>query len=168
MIGYITADGQGVSDRIMIDVAARLSALGLRLAGAVQHNLETVAGHRCHMELHLLGCGQVVRISQELGPHATACRLDAGAFAQAVGLAERDLAQGADVLIVNKFAQQEADGRGWRPVIAAAVVNALPVLIAVKTEALPAFLTFAGGMAQELPSDASMMCDWALAQRPHA
>ena len=164
MIGFIVANGRGASDRIMVDVAACLAARAMRLAGAVQHNPENRAGRRCHMDLQLLASGRMVRISQELGPHAMACRLNASALSQAVGLVERDLASGADALILNKFAKQEAEGRGWRPVIGMAVSQGLPVVMAVSADSMSAFHQFAGDMAQALPPDRDAICDWVRAR----
>lgn len=168
MIGYIVAQGRGASDRIMVDAAALLAAHGLRLAGAVQHNPENATGRRCHMDLQLLASGQRLRISQDLGPHAVACRLNASALAQAVGLVEYDLAQGAVALVLNKFAKQEAEGSGWRSVIGAAVSADMPVVMAVSADSLAAFHAFAGEMAQGLPADPKAICGWVLAQHAQA
>lgn len=164
MIGYITAAGRGVSDRIMVDVAETLGARGLRLAGAVQHNPANPSGRRCHMDLHVLGSGQVVRISQELGPHAVACRLNASALAQAVGLVEHQLSLSPQLLVLNKFATQEAEGHGWRPAIGAAVAEGIPVLLAVNDAGLPAFRAFAGDLAEALAPDPAALCNWAIAR----
>ncbi|NBB99152.1 MAG: DUF2478 domain-containing protein [Alphaproteobacteria bacterium] len=168
MIGYITAAGRGVSDRIMVDVSETLAARGLRLAGAVQHNPANPSGRRCHMDLHVLGSGQVVRISQELGPHALACRLNASALAQVVGLVEHQLALSPQLLVLNKFATQEVEGRGWRPAIGAAVAAGIPVLLAVNDASLPAFHAYAGDLAEALSPDPAAMCDWAVARAPRA
>lgn len=164
MIGYITAAGRGTSDRIMVDVAETLAARGLRLAGAVQHNAANLTGRRCHMDLHLLGSGRVVRISQELGVHAGACRLNASALAQAVGLVEHQLSLKPDLLLLNKFAKQEAEGHGWRAAIGTAVAEDVPVLMAVSPASLHAFQRFAGEMAEPLAADPVAICGWALAR----
>ena len=50
----------------------------------------------------------VLRISQALGPSARGCRLDAAALEVAVGLVSTRLAEGADLLILNKFGKHEA------------------------------------------------------------
>lgn len=164
MIGYVTAAGRGVSDRVMVASAALMQAQGLRLVGAVQHNPAGPDGTRCHMDLHLPGCGQTLRISQNLGPQATGCRLDAAAMAQALWLVERDLVQGADVVIVNKFAGQEASGGGFRDIIANAVSQGVPVVLAVSPDARAAFHDFAMDLAVPLVADPQAICAWALQQ----
>jgi hypothetical protein len=63
---------------------------------------------------------------------------------------------------VIKFGKQEATGRGLVPVIAEAVGRGLPVLVGVNGLNLPAFLEFAAGLAQALPTDPDAIADWAL------
>ena len=75
-------------------VAERLMAEGWLLAGAVQANPDGARGNKCHMDLHVLATGDVIRISQDLGALARGCRLDAGGLASAVGLAEASLEKG--------------------------------------------------------------------------
>ncbi|MFT4012453.1 MAG: DUF2478 domain-containing protein [Paracoccus sp. (in: a-proteobacteria)] len=169
MLGFLTmapeedSEGRpGAADRLLSATAHALEARGLRLAGAVQDNLDRGEGRACDMDLRILGDGAVIRISQDLGNCAESCRLDAGAFAQAVGRAEAALARGADLVIVNKFGKQECHGRGFREFIAQALARGVPVLLAVPAGQWAAFHEFAGDLAQPVARDA--LIDWALAQ----
>lgn len=164
MLGYIRSGGQGETDRLLKQVADRLQAQGLHLAGAVQTNLEQDASLKCHMDLHILPGTNVVRISQSLGSLSKGCRLDADGLERAVGLVQAGMANGADLLIVNKFGKQEAEGRGFRPVIGAALGQDIPVLTAVNDSNIDAFHTFAEDLAQPLPLDADAVLEWCLAQ----
>lgn len=101
-----------------------------------------------------------LRISQDLGRSARGCRLDPAALATAVGLVSAKLSKGADILIVNKFGKHEAEGRGFRGVIAEALSLGIPVLVGVNALNLPAFETFAEGMASGLPPAASALEAW--------
>jgi nucleoside-triphosphatase THEP1 len=160
MLGVVSAEGQGEGDRLLSAAAERLRAAGLRLAGAVQYNVDLPGRRLCEMDLHALDGAGVVRISQHLGPGARGCRIDAGALEAAAALAERALAAGADLLIVNKFGKQEAEGRGFRPVIGAALAAGVPVLTAVKGGNRPAFDAFADGMAEAVPPDLEAILAW--------
>ncbi|WP_347267332.1 DUF2478 domain-containing protein [Paracoccus sp. (in: a-proteobacteria)] len=163
MLGFITIqDGSGAADRFLAETADALQAQGLRLAGAVRSDLDRIGMQDCDMELRVLGDGARIRISQDLGSGAQACRLDPGALASAAGRAEAVLAQGADLVIVNKFGKQEGLGQGFRAVIAAAVAQGVPVLTTVAPEHLPAFRDFAGDMAEPVPAEAAL--DWCRAQ----
>ena len=56
---------------------------GLRLAGGVQTSHDRPDRDLCDMDLTLLPDGPALRISQDLGPLAQGCRLDADALAAA-------------------------------------------------------------------------------------
>lgn len=162
MLAFFTAEGRGASDRLLADLAGRLRGRGLRLAGAVQVNVDRPDSHRCDMDLHVLTGAEVVRISQNLGREARGCRLDAGGLERAVGLVAAALDAGADLLIVNKFGKQEAEGRGFRPLIGEALAREVPVLMAVSASNRAAFLAFSEGFAEELRPDPAVLEDWAI------
>lgn len=165
MLGYIVAEGRGVADLLIRDVAMRLRGEGYALAGAVQVNLESDPDYKCQMDLHILSGDAIVRISQDLGALSKGCRLDPDGLERAVGMVGAALHDGADFLIFNKFGKQEADGRGFRPLIGEALSAGIPVLTAVNSATLPQFLDYAEDMAERLPNDAEAIFDWCLAQR---
>ncbi|MCV2448713.1 DUF2478 domain-containing protein [Paracoccus sp. DMF] len=156
MLGFVTmTTGAGAADRLLAATAETLQARGLRLAGAVQHNIER-ADRDCDMQLRILGTDAVIGITQDLGTCSEGCRLDGGALAQAVALAESVLAQGADLVIVNKFGKQECFGNGFRAFIAEALAQGIPVLLSVAPEQLAGFHDFAGELAEPVAPEAAM------------
>jgi hypothetical protein len=161
-LGYITMEARGAADRCLAGLAEDLAAGGHRVAGAVQINRETHEGQRCDMILRLLPWGQELRISQSLGAGARGCRLDPGGLEQAVAEVAVALEAAPEVLILNKFGKQEAEGRGFRPLIGEALSRGLPVLLAVNLSNLPAFEAFAEGMAERLPGDREALLRWVL------
>jgi hypothetical protein len=165
MLGYISAEGRGTSDWLLFDLAESLAAEGLRLAGAVQANVERREGNPCDMDLHVLARGEVVKISQDLGPGARGCRLHPGELERAVGEVLAALDEGvADLVIVNKFGKQEAlHGGGFRTVFASAMERGLPVLTAVTPGQLPAFLEFAGDLAEQVEATPGALRAWVVA-----
>jgi nucleoside-triphosphatase THEP1 len=160
MLAFFTSEGRGAADRVLAELAGLLEAEGLRLAGAVQVNLERTDQPRCDMELRILGTEETVRISQDLGRGSRGCRLDPDGLERAVGLAERGLDARADLVFVNKFGKHEAEGRGFRPLIAQALADDIPVLTAVNRSNLEAFLAFTDGIAEELPPELAPLLAW--------
>ncbi len=161
MLGYITLSGKGSADALLTSVAERLQDRGWRLAGAVQANEGQASDGRCHMDLHVLGTDQTVRISQDLGPQSSGCRLDVGALQTAVGLAESSVDGDPRLCIVNKFGKQEIDGKGFRSLIGQALARDIPVLCAVGPSHVPAFKEFAGDMATSVSPNLDAVLDWA-------
>lgn len=171
MLAYLTCQdaAPGAADLLIAQAVAGLEARGVRLAGAVQHNIDRGADRDCDMELRILGdTGSAVRISQSLGTCSQGCRLDTQALAEAVARTEAALARGADLLVVNKFGKQESSGGGFRDTIARALTQGIPVLLHVPAEQMPAFREFAHDLAQ--PLTAEDLPDWcaALALRARA
>ena len=160
--GYVSLPGRGANDWFLAQVAAQLQDHGLKLAGTVQTNIERADRTKCDMDIVVLPDGPVLRISEDRGNLARGCRLDAGVLEQAVaGVAQA--MPGADLLIVNKFGKQEAEGRGMVPPIAEALERNLPVLLGVNGLNLPAFQTFAGGLETALAAEIDQVVDWCLA-----
>ncbi|MDP3195397.1 DUF2478 domain-containing protein [Tabrizicola sp.] len=161
-IAYVSLQGRGRTDQLIAEVADRLTAEGLRLAGTVQSNHERPNRKKCDMDLRVLPDGPIVRISEDRGDLARGCILDSGALEQTVHEVERRL-DGADILIVNKFGKREAEGKGLAPVIAEALHRGLPVLVGVNGLNLAALLSFAEEDIQGLPTSAEAVADWCLA-----
>ncbi|WP_373050303.1 DUF2478 domain-containing protein [Thalassovita aquimarina] len=165
MLGFVVAEGRGEADRCLREVAATLRAAGVKVAGAVQSNVETDPAYKCQMDLHILTGEEVIRISQDLGALSKGCRLDPEGLEHAVGLVAASLLQDPEVLILNKFGKQELDGRGFRPVVGEALLAGIPVLTAVNRGNVEQFMEFAGDMGEQLPADKQVLTDWVLAQR---
>jgi hypothetical protein len=72
------------------------ASTGFRLAGTVQSNPQRADRPRCDMDVHVLPDGPVLRISEDRGPEARGCRLDAGVLEAAVA-ATLDRLDGADL-----------------------------------------------------------------------
>ena len=160
MLAFTMAPGRGDTDLILEGLAADLAARGLRCCGTVQINTECVDTGPCDMDVRVLPDGPVLRISQDLGPSARGCRLDPATLERAVGLVAARLASGADRLIINKFGKHEAEGRGFRDVIAQAVAMDVPVLVGLNAVNRKAFEAFAGGMAIQLPPERAALEHW--------
>lgn len=165
-LGYVSLPGRGANDRFLAQVAARLQDRGLKLAGTVQTNIERADRTKCDMDIVVLPDGPVLRISEDRGNLARGCRLDAGVLEQAVAGVSRAM-PGADLLIVNKFGKQEAEGRGMAPLIAEALERNLPVLLGVNGLNLPAFQTFAGGLETALAADIDQVVEWCVSAGCH-
>ena len=168
MLGVVvTADGSAGA-AILGAAAARLRLAGVPVAGALQRDGAAADGGRTEMDLHLLDGTAVVRISQRLGPRSRGCRLDPDGLERAVGLVAAAIARKPALLVVNKFGRQEAEGRGFRPLIGETVAAGLPVLTAVHPRMLDAFDAFAGELGVRLPEDADAVVSWALARAGNA
>lgn len=164
-IAYTMAPGRGDVDQLLQGVAASLIAKGLRPTGTAQVNIQRRDTGPCDMDVIVLPAGPTIRISQDLGAAARGCRLDPDALETAVGLVQSRLVQ-SDCLIVNKFGKHEAEGRGFRPVIADALARGIPVLVGLNRLNNDAFEAFSCGLAENLPPDPARIEEWMLLNAP--
>ena len=159
-IAYVMAEGRGDTDLLLHGVAMRAQARGLRLCGTVQINSNCDADRPCDMDVQVLPDGPVIRISQTLGPGARGCRLDPAALEQAVAESERRLNAGCDLVIVNKFGKHEAEGRGFRGLIADALSLDVPVLVGVNSLNVSRLEAFCAGGAVPIAAEAEALDAW--------
>ena len=159
-IACVMAGGRGDMDLLLHGFAMRAAARGLRLCGTVQVNSDCGAGRPCDMDVQVLPDGPVIRISQNLGRGARGCRLDPEALERAVAAAEARLSEGVDLVIVNKFGKHEAEGRGFRALIAEAVARDIPVLVGVNALNAPRLAEFVGGAPDRLAPTPEALDAW--------
>lgn len=160
-IAYVSLAGRGATDALIADAVALVA--GVRLAGTVQRDVVRADRTLCDMELVVLPDCPVFRINQDRGEAARGCRLDGGALEEAVVEVAARL-PAAEALVVNKFGKLEAQGRGYVPLIAAALERDLPVLVGVNGLNLPDLLAFCDGMGISLPPEPAAIANWLSAE----
>lgn len=159
-LGVLVYDDSLGADNLLAQSALALAASGYRLGGVVQANAARPGRRKCDMYLRDLLSGEEVLISDDRGNEAKGCRLNPTAFVRAIVWGERALAEGVDLLILNKFGKQEAQGKGFRPLIAEALISGIPVVLGVSRLNLGACLEFAGGSAIRLVPDRDAIVFW--------
>ncbi len=156
----IRRDDKGLADEMLHDVATRLQAEGLTLAGVLQRDTMREGRRRCDMDLIDLGSGDILRISEDRGNEARGCRLDTSAMADAAARIESGIALGANLVIINKFGKAEGEGRGLRDVIAVALAQDIPVLLGVSETSIEALRAFAGDYCTVTSPDREFLDTW--------
>lgn len=151
--------GQAV-DGLLRAVADRMTAAGRRVLGAIQTEEMLEEGCCGPMLLSEIG-GATTVISQALGSQARGCRLDPQALAAVAGRLERQLSDGCDLLVLNRFGKAEAEGHGFRGLLERALAAEIPVLLSVRSDFLSGFADFHGGLAVHLPAEPTRVFDWA-------
>lgn len=132
-------------DEALLDIAERLRRRGRRLAGALRTRVPSPGEDRCDLVLQDLSTSREFSMSQNLGAGSQACRLDDVALDAIAERVTASLREGADILILNKFGKQEAEGRGLRDPIVKAVDQGIPVLVGLNTGRLASWNEFCGG-----------------------
>lgn len=136
--------------------ARRLQAAGWRVGGLAPR-LGRYPNGKKRMQLLDLRSGQLHDISQNLGAASQACCLDPGALVQAGGVLRQALADGVQLLVINRFGVAEAEGGGFIDEFAAAVQAGVPVITVVGPACRSAWQRFTAGHFHTLPTDANAL-----------
>ena len=70
------------------------------------------------------------------------------------------LADGLDLIVINRFGRAESQGRGLIGCFSAAIEAGVPVLTAVRAPYDEAWRLFHGGLGQELPAEMAAVTSW--------
>ena len=158
--GVVAYDDGLTADNLLARCANDLTEFGYRLGGVVQSNVHRPGRRKCDMYLKDLLSDEEILISSDRGNEARGCRLDPAAFVR-IGLwCDHALAEGVDLMMLNKFGKEEAQGRGLRPFIAEALIAGIPVVIGVSTMNLHNLLAFAGNSATRLSPERYAVLAW--------
>lgn len=141
-------DAKEDSGALLGSLALRLQAQGYRVGGVLQR--QGGCGPHALLEAVDLMTGERIGLCQSLGTGAVSCRLDHSGLAEAAMCLRRAADAGADLIIVDKFGKQEAQGRGMRDELCHAVLTGIPVLAAVSRKSLAAWHDFTGGYGTTL------------------
>ncbi len=142
-------------DGLLGAFAAKIAARGLKPAGLIQTNDGSGA-----LSVRLLPAAEPMLIGESRGPGARGCILDVGRLLEAGMRVSEVLKDGADVLIVNRFGKQEAEGKGLIFLIEEAMALQIPVVIAVARSRWDAWISFSQGMSVLVPSDLESLLTW--------
>lgn len=160
--------GSGASDALAA-FARRRQAAGTRVGGVIvagehgashHHSHEGHGACQCGSGLTDLVSGAQFSIHQNLGPGSSACNLDTSGLAEACAAVERQIADGAELVVLSRFGGQEAVRGGLMAAFQAAVAAAVPVVCVVTPKAEAAWTEFAGTLSVWLPADAIALDEW--------
>ena len=159
-VAAIVYADEAYPDALFRALIGRWRALGLSVAGVLQHQVLEDADRRCDVLLEDLTSGCRTALFEDRGAGASGCRLDQAALAEATARVEGSLEQTPDILVLNKFGKAECEGGGLRDLIASSIDRGIPVVIGVPGHRLEVWRKFAGDFATEMPADASEVERW--------
>jgi nucleoside-triphosphatase THEP1 len=140
--------------------AEDLKKQGVTVRGVVQRDTPDPNGGHAQMDLIDIATGETYPISQKLGRAASSCHLDPSGLADASVVLRRAIAERPDLIITNRFGDQEASGRGFADEMLGAMSEAIPVLTVVAESWLEQWQDFTGGCSSLLPPSLPALHQW--------
>ncbi|EAZ97178.1 DUF2478 domain-containing protein [Marinobacter sp. ELB17] len=160
-------DNQPV-DAMLHSLANHYNRKGIRVAGLAMA-LNEQGLRREPMAVQDVETGTEYSIAQNLGKESQSCCLDPSGLADATGVLRGALNNPPRLAIVNRFGQQEIDGKGCRAELLQLLEAGIPVLTVVKRKFLLQWHEFNGGAATDLAfseNDVKEWCDGVFARGP--
>jgi hypothetical protein len=146
-------------DRLLLDFAEDLRGSGRRVAGIIQLSRARPPGNH---ELDAVVSPSVERVN--LGHHhpgaALGCRPDPSRLASVARVIGAAIAEGVDLVVINRFGKLEAEGQGLIHLIKSAVHADIPVVTAVPEYRFAAWLNYSGGMSVGLRCHRAALDHW--------
>ncbi len=139
-----------------------LSAQGWRVGGIVQEILLDEDGNAIGIDAIEIDTGARIAINRPTKTdrmHKT-CSLDTTKLAETSSAIERAVESGMDLIIVEKFGEQEQQGAGMAGDILHAVSEGVPTLVAVPDGVRDLWREFTGEMGDEVDFNYQSLHDW--------
>jgi nucleoside-triphosphatase THEP1 len=156
----VVYDGHLDIDAVLSASIDLLRSNGVRVAGLLQHFGEPLPGGKRSMYIEDLSTGERIRIDLPRGPEASGCSLDSDGLNRAACALRSAIAERPDVLIVNRFGVQEAEGHGMRAELAEAVGSGLPTVVAVSQSLLGEWEKFLGEPGHIIQPEPTEIVNW--------
>lgn len=145
------------TDRLLNRFAHSLIDAGWQVRGLIQESA-LLADAYCEIVLIDLSDNSRHPITQDLGSCSSACRLDPGAMVEAGSVLRR--IDSADLVIINRYGRQEAEGQGFAAEMLDLMSRDIPVMTVVQDSYLDRWQRFTGGLSAHLPAEQSALEDW--------
>lgn len=144
----------------LADFARELAGAGCRLGGMVQEAFHDDQGRRVRIDSVDLATGERVTINTSGGTSGGDCTLDTAALAEAGAPLRRALTTRPDLVIVEKFGEQEESGAGLMDDILAVIAEGLAILVLVPESALARWREVTGGEIEEVACESGALRRW--------
>lgn len=146
----------------LANFARELVDSGCRVCGMVQEAFFDDQGHRARIDSVDLVTGDRVTINQPglTSSSSADCTLDAAALADAGVPLRRALIDRPDLIIVEKFGEQEQNGVGLVDDILGVIAEGLLTLVLVPEQALACWHELTGGETAEVQCEADALRRW--------
>jgi hypothetical protein len=127
-----------------------------------EHDRQALADFARELADSGLATGDRVTINQpsRSPPDGTGCTLDTAALADAGAPLRRALTNRPDLVVAEKFGEQEQSGAGLADDILAVMAEGLPILVLVPEPALAKWRELTGNETEEVPCEADALRRW--------
>ena len=142
--------------------AEDLKSRGWRVGGLVQEVTRADDGAILTMDAIELDSGRRIPLARSVERQREngECALDSSALTETTEALRRAIREGVDIIIVEKFGEQEKNHQGLADEILAAMAEGIPTLVSVPAGLIEEWNRFSGGLSDVLPPDMAALWRW--------
>ena len=159
-VAVIVHDVDSSPGQLLGEFARDVHGRGRKICGLIQEKAPYGKDGELRRALFDIDRGKHFFISQKLGLGSVSCSLDTSVMAEASGVLRRSLDDGAELVIVNRYGEQEVGGGGFSAEMLNLMASGMPLLTAVSEKYLADWRHFTGNSAVELPPRRDAVDEW--------
>ncbi len=157
-----------VDSSVLASFAEELKSQGLKVGGLIQRPHFDERGVKDGIDAIAVDSGEHIPLKRPTQSDFVngVCSLDHAALTESTGALRRAINNRVDLMVVEKFGEQEQKGSGLADEILAAMAEGIPVLVLVPASAQEVWNQFSGGLADTLPCSRDAIAHWWSAFNP--
>lgn len=147
---------------VLADLAREIAAEGHRVGGIVQMARIDEQGVKSGIDAIELDTGRRIAINKPTPESRSAkeCTLQPHSLSDSTAAIRRALEDHVELIIIEKFGEQEQKGKGMADDIMAALASGIPTLVAVPEDGAEVWEEVTGGLVGRLPYDMGALRSW--------
>jgi len=158
--------GQSTKD-VLKRFADTLLKQGVNVHGLRQENVQGPDGQRLGVDAIDIHTGDRIPLLRptpfELNNKQ--CSLNLAQLSEATGILRRAVQANPDIVLVERFSKAESDGGGLADDLMALMASGIPTVVSVHADEYEAWLSYSGGLADDVDSTVEALNQWWTAAR---
>ena len=143
----------------LLKFVEKQQSLNTRIGGVLQEALFNSEGEIAGLNAIDVSTNRRIPISRPV-KNDDECGLDVSALAETTGIISKAISDGVDLVVVEKFGEQEQNGKGLIDEILRTIVEGIPLLISIPEAALPIWQERSGELGSVLPFSEEAFQQW--------
>jgi nucleoside-triphosphatase THEP1 len=150
----------GIGDRTaLLKFVEKQKSLNTRVGGILQEALFNSTGEIAGLNAIDVSTNRRIPITRPVN-NDDECGLDVSALAETTGIISKAISDAVDLMVVEKFGEQEQNGKGLIDEILRTIVEGIPLLISIPEAALPIWQERSGELGSVLPFSEEAFQQW--------
>lgn len=161
-VGAVLYTRDSPSRDVLTHFARELLADGIRVGGLVQEIHRHEQGYKARVDIIDVATGDRTILNQPTKDQrqSKTCSIDLSALSESSAVLRQAIADKVELLVVEKFGEQEQNGSGLLHEILTAMAEGIPTLILVPEAMTAQWDEISGGCSTHLPCDLNALRQW--------